>query len=94
MQQNLELLTVSFSREAAAVGKWMADSVDDQSNRLKQSTHVNNPFAKNESLAKIKKQELATLRSSLDRIVNQDIQLLKQQVNENQTSCNNIFRKL
>jgi len=55
---------------------------------------VNNPFAKNESLAKIKKQELATLRSSLDRILNQDIQLLKQQVNENQTYCNNIFRKL
>ena len=26
LQQNLELLTSSFSREAAAVGKWMADS--------------------------------------------------------------------
>ena len=74
MQQNLELLQVSFVREAAAVAKWMVDSVDDPSNRLKQSTHVNNPFAKNESLAKIKKQELATLHSSLDRIMNQDIQ--------------------
>jgi len=52
----------------------MVDSVNDPSNRLKQSTHVNNPFAKNESLAKIKKQELATLHSSLDRIMNQDIQ--------------------
>ncbi len=94
LQQNLELLTVSFSREAAAVGKWMADSQDDPNNRLKQSTHVNNPFAKNDNLAKIKKQELTTLHSSLDRILKQDIQSLKQQVNEKQTSCNLIFRKL